>query len=131
MTFIPRPFSLAAAACTLVISLTACSTPGNPPSVLALDSPGELTGKIVGPIEFGQPGEGAGLKAYALELPVPIRFDDRGECGEQIMNIMAIEQFDIAPYLGKTVRLRATPFCQISRSGKYHLKDVTVRETRP
>ena len=107
----------------LLVALTACAATGG----LAVNEPGELTGKIMGPMEFGQPGEGAGLKAYGLELATPQKLNDKAECGEQTTSLLAVESPSVAALEGKTVVLRATPFCRVSRSGKYHLKDATVR----
>lgn len=107
----------------LLVALTACAAAGG----MAVNQPGEFTGKIVGPTEFGQPGEGAGLKAYGLELATPLTLNDKAECGEQTTSVLAVESPSVAALVGKTVVLRATPYCRVSRSGKYHLKDVTVR----
>jgi hypothetical protein len=107
----------------LLVTLAACAAPGSQ----AVNQPGEFTGKIVGPMEFGQPAEGAGLKAYGLELKVPLKLNDKADCGEQTALVLAVESDAVASYVGKTVVLRATPYCRVSRSGKYHLKDVTVR----
>lgn len=107
----------------LLVTLTACAAPGSQ----AVNQPGEFTGKIVGPMEFGQPSEGAGLKAYGLELKAPLKLNDKAECGEQTASVLAVESDVVASHVGKTVVLRATPYCRVSRSGKYHLKDVTVR----
>ncbi|WP_284308711.1 hypothetical protein [Hydrogenophaga electricum] len=106
-----------------VVALTACAISRGP----AVDQPGEFTGKIVGPMEFGQPAEGAGLKAYGLELAKPLSLNDKAECGEQTVSVFAVESSDVARFVGKTVVLKATPYCRVSRSGKYHLKDVSVR----
>ncbi|MBT9549320.1 MAG: hypothetical protein IV088_00605 [Hydrogenophaga sp.] len=118
-----RFIGLALSACGLLITLTACAATGGQ----AVNQPGEFTGKIVGPLEFGQPGEGAGLKAYGLELAAPLKLDDKAECGEQTASVLAVESASVAAHVGKTVVLRATPYCRVSRSGKYHLKDVSVR----
>jgi hypothetical protein len=107
----------------LLVALTACAAAGGQ----AINQPGEFTGKIVGPMEFGQPGEGAGLKAYGLELATPLKLNDKADCGEQTISVLAVESASVAALVGKTVVLRATPYCRVSRSGKYHLKDVTVR----
>jgi hypothetical protein len=126
-----RLFSQTALAGLLAASLAACSTPGNPSAVLALDTPAEYTGTVVGPIQWGQPEEGSGFKAFALEFINPVVFDDRGLCGEQTMKMMAIERSEMDPLLGKTVRLRATAYCRTNRTGKYHLSDVTVLKVSP
>ncbi len=126
MRLITRPLEKALAALSagsLLVTLTACAAPGG----TALNQPGEFTGKIVGPIDFGQAGDGAGLKAYGLELSAPLKFNDKADCGEQTASILAVESPAVAAYVGKTVSLRATPYCRVSRSGKYHLKDVSVR----
>lgn len=123
MPRLARSLMLAASASTLFIALTACAATGGP----AVNQPGEFTGKIVGPLEFGQPGEGAGLKAYGLELATPLKLDDKADCGEQTTLVIPVESTSMAPHVGKTVVLKATPYCRVSRSGKYHLKDVTVR----
>lgn len=118
-----RSIALAFSAGGLLVALTACAATGGQ----AVNQPGEFKGKIVGPLEFGQPGEGAGLKAYGLELATPLKLDDKAECGEQTTSIFAVESASVAAHVGKTVVLRATPYCRVSRSGKYHLKDVSVR----
>jgi hypothetical protein len=122
-----RLFSQPALAGLLAASLAACSTPGNPSPVLALDTPAEYTGKVVGPIQRGLPEEGTGFKSYELELPTPISVDDRAGCGPQEVARLPIEEEGMAQYLGKTVRLTATAYCRTSRTGTYHLKNVTVR----
>lgn len=121
-----RSCSLAVVVSTLVVTLAACAatTTSTGPAV---NQPGEFAGKVVGPLEFGQPGEGAGLKAYGLELSKAMTFNDKAECGEQRPTVLAIESDTVAAHVGKTVVLRATPYCRVSRSGKYHLKDVSVR----
>lgn len=121
--FIGRSIALALSAGGLLVALTACAATGGQ----AVNQPGEFTGKIVGPLEFGQPGEGAGLKAYGLELATPLKLDEKAECGEQTTSVLAVESASVAAHIGKTVVLRATPYCRVSRSGKYHLKDVSVR----
>lgn len=123
MGSIGRSVALALSAAGLLVSLTACAVT----RAQAVNQPGEFTGKIVGPLEFGQPGEGAGLKAYGLELAAPLKLDDKAECGEQTNSVFAVESASVAAHVGKMVVLRATPYCRVSRSGKYHLKDVTVR----
>ena len=123
MRFTGRSVALALSAGGLLVALTACAATGG----AAVNQPGEFKGKIVGPLEFGQPGEGAGLKAYGLELAAPLKLDDKAECGEQTTSVLAVESASVAAYVGKTVVLRATPYCRVSRSGKYHLKDVSVR----
>jgi hypothetical protein len=123
MLLTARHSSRAISAGCLVVTLAACAvTVGT-----AVNQPGEFTGKIVGPLEFGQPNEGAGLKAYGLELSSPLKLNDKADCGEQTASILAVESPDAAAHVGKIVVLRATPYCRVSRSGKYHLKDVTVR----
>lgn len=119
-----RSPALASSACAMLLALSACAAPPSGPSV---NRAGEFTGTIVGPMEFGQPGEGAGLRAYGLQLAQPLKLDDKAECGEQTATVMAVESESVAPLVGKAVVLRATPYCRVSRSGKYHLKDVTVR----
>ena len=64
MTLIRHCLSRSLSTSLLLVTLTACAASGPQ----AVNQPGEFTGKIVGPMEFGQPGEGAGLKAYGLEL---------------------------------------------------------------
>lgn len=123
MTLIRHCLSRSLSTSLLLVTLTACAASGPQ----AVNQPGEFTGKIVGPMEFGQPGEGAGLKAYGLELKVPLMLDDKADCGAQTASVLAVESDAVASYVGKTVVLRATPYCRVSRSGKYHLKDVTVR----
>jgi hypothetical protein len=123
MRFIARPSALAVSTSCLLLTLAACAATGGQ----SVNQPGEFTGKIVGPLEFGQPGEGAGLKAYGLELSSPLKLNDKADCGEQTVLILAVESAAVAPHVGKTVSLRATPYCRVSRSGKYHLKDVSVR----
>jgi hypothetical protein len=123
MTLIRHCLTRSLSTSLLLVTLTACAASG--PHVV--NQPGEFTGKIVGPMEFGQPGEGAGLKAYGLELKVPLMLDDKADCGAQTASVLAVESDAVASYVGKTVVLRATPYCRVSRSGKYHLKDVTVR----
>lgn len=121
-----RSCSFAVVVSTLVVTLAACAattTSAGP----AINQPGEFTGKVVGPMEFGQPGEGAGLKAYGLELSKALTLNDKAECGEQRPTVLAIESDTVATFVGKTVVLRATPYCRVSRSGKYNLKDVSVR----
>lgn len=110
----------------LLVALTACAAVPSP-SAPSVNQPADFTGKVVGPLEFGQPSEGAGLKAYGLELKAPLTLNDEAECGEQRPSVLAIESDKVASYVGKTVALRATPYCRVNRSGKYHLKDVTVR----
>lgn len=123
MRLIARPLALAVSAGCLLVTLAACAATGG----TAVNQPGEFTGKIVGPLEFGQPGEGAGLKAYGLELSTPLKLNDKADCGEQTASVLAVESSAVAAHVGKTVVLRATAYCRVSRSGKYHLKDVTVR----
>lgn len=123
MRFTSRSIALALSAGGLLVALTACAATGG----AAVNQPGEFTGKIVGPLEFGQPGEGAGLKAYGLELATPLTLNDKAECGEQTTAVLAVESAAVAAHVGKMVVLRATPYCRVSRSGKYHLKDVSVR----
>ena len=123
MTLIRHCLSRSLSTSLLLVTLTACAASGPQ----AVNQPGEFTGKIVGPMEFGQPGEGAGLKAYGLELKVPLMLDDKADCGAQTASVLAVESDAVASYVGKTVVLRATPYCRVSRSGKYHLKYVTVR----
>jgi hypothetical protein len=67
------------------------------------------------------------LTAYGLELKAPLTLDDKADCGAQTASVLAVESDAVASYVDKTVVLRATPYCRVSRSGKYHLKDVTVR----
>ena len=123
MRFTGRFMALAFSAGGLLAALTACAATGG----AAVNQPGEFTGKIVGPLEFGQPGEGAGLKAYGLELATPLKLNDKADCGEQSTTVIAVESASVAALVGKTVVLRATPYCRVNRSGKYHLKDVSVR----
>lgn len=123
MRLFARRFSLAVSVGGLLVAVTACAATGGP----LVNQPGEFTGRIVGPLEFGQPGEGAGLKAYGLELATPLKLNDKADCGEQTTLVIPVESTDVAPHAGKTVVLKATPYCRVSRSGKYHLKDVTVR----
>lgn len=121
-----RSMVLAVSASALLVALTACAVaPAS--SAPAVNQPADFTGKVVGPLEFGQPGEGAGLKAYGLELAQPLTLNDKADCGEQRPSVLAIESDAVAAHAGKTVVLRATAYCRVSRSGKYHLKDVTVR----
>lgn len=121
-----RSCSFAVVVSTLVVTLAACAATATSAGP-AINQPGEFTGKVVGPLEFGQPGEGAGLKAYGLELSKAMTLNDKAECGEQRPTVLAIESDTVAAHVGKTVVLRATPYCRVSRSGKYHLKDVSVR----
>lgn len=121
-----RSCSFAVVMSTLVVTLAACAATTTSTG-LAVNQPGEFAGKVVGPLEFGQPGEGAGLKAYGLELPKALTLNDKAECGEQRPTVLAIESDTVAAHVGQTVVLRATPYCRVSRSGKYHLKDVSVR----
>lgn len=123
MPSIARSLALSACASSLLIALTACTTTGGQ----AVNQPGEFAGKIVGPMEFGQPGEGAGLKAYGLELASPLKLDDKADCGAQTTVVIPVESDVVASHVGQPVVLKATPYCRVSRSGKYHLKDVTVR----
>lgn len=123
MRFTGRSIALALSAGGFLVTLTACAMTGGQ----AVNQAGEFTGKIVGPLEFGQPGEGAGLKAYGLELSTPLKLDDKAECGKQTTSVLAVESDSVAVHVGKSVVLRATPYCRVSRSGKYHLKDVSVR----
>ena len=106
-----------------MFTLAACAATGGE----AVNQPSDFTGKIVGPLEFGQPGEGAGLKAYGLELSIPLKLNDKADCGEQTVSVRAVENAAVAPYVGKTVVLHGTPYCRVSRSGKYQLNDVSVR----
>lgn len=122
-----RSCSLAVVVSTLVLTLAACAATTTTSTGPAVNQPGEFVGKVVGPLEFGQPGEGAGLKAYGLELSKALTLNDKAECGEQRPTVLAIESDTVAAHVGKTVVLRATPYCRVSRSGKYHLKDVSVR----
>ncbi len=92
-----------------------------------IGQPTEFSGKIVGPIEFGQPTEGAGLRAYGLALDKPLKLDDKADCGPQTTEVMAVEGDAVAGMVGQSVVLRATPFCRVDRSGKYHLKDLAIR----
>lgn len=126
MRLIARPFAFAVSVSALAVAMTACAA-GTGSASPVVNQPGEFTGKIVGPLEFGQPAEGAGLKAYGLELGQPLTLDDKAECGEQRTTVLAVESETVAPHVGKTVVLRATPYCRVSRSGKYHLKDVSLR----
>ncbi len=126
MRWMARSCSLAAVVSTLVVTLAACAA-GPTSTGQVVNQPGEFTGQVVGPLEFGQPAEGAGLKAYGLELAKPLTLNDNAECGEQRTTVLAIESETVAAHVGKTVVLRATPYCRVSRSGKYHLKDVSVR----
>lgn len=126
MRMMVRSCALAVSASALLVTLTACAA-APVSSAAVVNQPAEFTGKVVGPLEFGQPAEGAGLKAYGLQLAQPLKLDDKAECGEQTATVMAVESDSVAPLVGKTVVLRATPYCRVSRSGKYHLKDVTVR----
>jgi hypothetical protein len=121
-----RPVAFALSASALAVKLTACAATTGAAGP-AVNQPGEFTGKVVGPLEFGQPAEGAGLKAYGLELAGPLTLNDKAECGEQRPSVLAIESDKVAAHVGKTVVLRATPYCRVSRSGKYHLKDVSLR----
>jgi hypothetical protein len=116
--FVPKAFASSA-----LIALAACAATGTSP----LDQPSEFSGKVVGPMDFGQAGEGAGLKAYGLELSSPLSFDDKADCGKQTTRLLPSESAAVADHAGKIVTLRATPYCRVDRSGKYHLKDVTVR----
>lgn len=126
MQLMIRACAHAVSASVLLVALTACATePAS--SAPTINQPAEFTGKVVGPMEFGQPAEGAGLKAYGLELAQPLTLNDKAECGEQRPSVLAIESDKVAAHLGKTVVLRGTAYCRVSRSGKYHLKDVTVR----
>jgi hypothetical protein len=126
MRLMARSCSLAVVVSTLVVTLVACAA--TPTSAgQTVNQPGDFTGKVVGPLEFGQPAEGAGLKAYGLELSKALTLNDKAECGEQRPAVLAIESDAVAAHVGKTVVLRATPYCRVSRSGKYHLKDVSVR----
>ncbi|MFV0679079.1 hypothetical protein [Ottowia sp.] len=114
---------LSSSALVVILVSTACTTPIGS----QINQPGEFTGKVIGPQEFGQPAEGAGLRAYALQLAKPLTLDDKAECGKQTLQVLPIESDVMAVQAGKTVVLHATPYCRVSRSGKYHLKDVTVR----
>jgi hypothetical protein len=117
-SFGPRVFAGSA-----LIALAACATPGTS----SLGVPAEFSGQIVGPMDFGQAGEGAGLVAYGLALPALLTFDDKADCGRQTTRLLPIESADVAAHAGKKVVLRATPHCRADRSGRYQLKDVTVR----
>lgn len=111
------------AVCAIAFALCGCATTRGQ----AIGQPAEFSGKIVGPLEFGQPEEGAGLKAYGLQLASPVKLDDKADCGEQMVSVFAVESPEVAKFVGKTVVLKATAFCRVSRSGKYHLKDVSVQ----
>lgn len=126
MRLIVRPFAFTVSVSALAVALTACAA-GTGAAGSVVNQPGEFAGKIVGPMEFGQPAEGAGLKAYGLELTQPLTLNDKAECGEQRTTVLAVESDMVAAHVGKTVVLRATPYCRVSRSGKYHLKDVSLR----
>lgn len=126
MRLIARPFAFTVSVSALAVALTACAA-STGSAGLAVNQPAEFAGKIVGPLEFGQAAEGARLKAYGLELAQPLTLNDKSECGEQRTTVLAIESDTVAAHVGKTVVLRATPYCRVSRSGKYHLKDVSLR----
>lgn len=126
MRLIVRPLASTVSVAGLAVALYACAA-GSGSASPAINQAAEFTGKIVGPLEFGQPAEGAGLKAYGLELTQPLTLNDKAECGEQRTAVLAIESATVAPHVGKTVVLRATPYFRVSRSGKYHLKDVSLR----
>lgn len=130
MRYTPRiqsfAFTLALSVSAIVMSGCATHMVGKASSP-SVGQPAEFSGKVVGPIEFGQPTEGAGLRAYGLALDKPLLLDDKADCGPQTTEVMAIESEAVAGKVGQSVVLRATPYCRVDRSGKYHLKDVTIR----
>lgn len=110
----------------LAVVVAACAMPEKPPMVIKLGVAGEYVGKVIGPIQRGQPGEGAGFKSFELELPSPVSIDDKSDCGPQNVASLPIEKDGMAPFVGKTVHLQATAYCRSDRTGAYHLRDVTV-----
>jgi hypothetical protein len=94
------------------------------------ETPIELVGSIIGPIQWGSKSEGDFFKAYHLKLDVPINFDDTSSCGEQEINSLPLNQEGMEKFNGKRVRVKAKVFCQEQRTGTYHLMEITVNEEK-
>lgn len=111
---------------SLAVAVVACAAPDHAASTVKLGIPGDFVGQVVGPIQRGQPGEGAGFKSYELKLPASVSVDDKADCGPQDVASLPIEKEGMEVYVGKTVRLKATAYCRTDRTGTYHLRDVSV-----
>ncbi|WP_047243019.1 hypothetical protein [Chromobacterium subtsugae] len=118
--------SLLAALCLLAASQLACAG-----KAIAVRDDGEtpitLRGAVIGPISSGSKADGTFFKAYHLKLEREMTFDDGGDCGEQAKRSLALNQEGMGRYKGKTVSLKAKVFCQLSRTGTYHLSDIVVQ----
>ena len=111
---------------SLAMAVAACAATDHASSAVQLGIPGDFVGQVVGPIQRGQPGEGAGFKSYELKLPSSVSLDDKADCGPQDVASLPIEREGMEVYVGKTVRLKATAYCRTDRTGTYHLRDVSV-----
>ncbi len=90
------------------------------------ETPITLQGIVIGPLTSGDKAEGTLFKAYHLKLAKPMRFDDGADCGPQDKTSLALSQQDMGRDKGKTVTVQAKVFCQINRTGTYHLGDIVV-----
>lgn len=127
MRSVVRSLVLASSVSGVLIALSACAGPSasTTPSAIVLNQAAPYQGKVVGPIVRGQPEDGTGFKSFELELDKAVAADDKAICGAQEVLRLPIEKDGMASYLGKTVRLTATAYCRESRTGTYHLRDVT------
>ncbi|POZ63013.1 hypothetical protein [Chromobacterium alticapitis] len=90
------------------------------------DTPITLRGTIIGPLSSGDKAEGTFFRAFHLKLAKPMAFDDGADCGAQSKSSLALNQDDMGKYKGQAVTVRAKVFCQLDRTGTYHLGDIVI-----